>query len=369
MNLDPPVNDFQSPSNAFRENWRKPENQATNDFTPNKKRKVEEIHFMETKNTLYLDTHFEGCQLACVIDTGATVSAISKAKIGNLNLISRQTPTAVKVGSGEVVWSSGSVDIPVKIGPHTILQQALVLDTNAFEAVLGMDFLGREGVNGILFRPSRIVNVHEKNFPLREEANSLLNYRICRIIGHESYKLNPEIRKNHLMDFQCKVDLFAKSCNQQEALYCDKENSCWQYDWGKLTEECACPLWANPPFSKITHALTKIAEEKARVMICTPNWKSEEGRGWRELLDRLTIKRVTLRQVQGLYLSDKGKEMQAPSWKSTISLVDGKFNEISREEIQEKFSKESRFIAARSKGLGLRDLERKIFEKGKQPER
>ena len=81
------------------------------------------------------------------------------------------------------------------------------------------------------------------------------------------------------MDCNPHIDLFAKACNTQEFLYCDKENSCWQYDWGRLVREGGGePLWANPPFSKIPHALVKIAEEKAKLAMCTPNWKSEEGK-------------------------------------------------------------------------------------------
>ena len=150
------------------------------------------------------------------------------------------------------------------------------MDTNAFEAVLGMDFLNLPQVNGILLKPARLV-VGNETIPLKEIPESQMN-SLNRIFQFqsESFKMNSTFRQQALQDLgisatRIKIDLFASAINTQEPLFCTVKNSAWKYDWSKILESAEEYLWANPPFSRIEKALTKAAIDKVKVVMTTPD--------------------------------------------------------------------------------------------------
>jgi hypothetical protein len=209
-------------------------------FENRRKRKHENISFMKgMSSTLYLDFNVGDYPYEAVVDTGATCSALSSRMV-DFEEVDTNYSTPVRLGNGDVIYSLGTTTLEVPLGRNIIPQTMMVLETDAFDCVLGMDFLNQPGVQGLMFRPARIV-VNDDEVELREDSGSSLNY-MFRMFHTESYKLSPEYRHNAIEKLglnrsQVKVDLFATRKNAQELLFCTKENSAWQYDWSKLVEK------------------------------------------------------------------------------------------------------------------------------------
>ena len=75
-----------------------------------------------------------------VLDTGATISIVAK------NILPCGSPThtlptaAIRMGDGHVVHSCGDCKVEVPMGSRTIAHRFYVMDTEAFDFVLGTDF-------------------------------------------------------------------------------------------------------------------------------------------------------------------------------------------------------------------------------------
>ena len=97
------------------------------------------------------------------------------------------------MGNGEVLQSLGSTEVAVLLGQDLrLLLRCQVVDTNAFDCVLGTDFLHSGPVNGLLLRPARLI-VNNQEVPLREEAGSHHLHRLVRFPA-EDYKLRSDLR-------------------------------------------------------------------------------------------------------------------------------------------------------------------------------
>ena len=60
----------------------------------------------------------------------------------------------VEVGNGAKLFTLGTTELTLKFGEKVLTHKAYVLETNAFEAVLGMDFLSTPRCTGIITFPS-----------------------------------------------------------------------------------------------------------------------------------------------------------------------------------------------------------------------
>lgn len=130
------------------------QNAKITDDSNQKKRKIAEINFLKA---FYLDSTILGQKLDSIIDTGASISAVS-SKFTRISQINPTEAQAIRVGNGDLIHSLGTTDVEVHIGPSLkLLQKCHVLDTNAFECVLGQDFLESQPVNGILLKPARLI--------------------------------------------------------------------------------------------------------------------------------------------------------------------------------------------------------------------
>jgi len=162
--------------------------QNQKDDDGNKKRKFEQLTFMERPTTSWVvDAFVNEVKVQAIIDTCATCSAVAKSCVLDKN-IKRNDVVPVRVGNGETIFSMGSTDLIMKMGTKEIVRKALVLETSAFQAVLGMDFMDDPRVNGILKNPPRIL-IDNMEFPIQEIKNGeQTSHRIYRLFGTESYK-------------------------------------------------------------------------------------------------------------------------------------------------------------------------------------
>jgi hypothetical protein len=107
-----------------------------------------------------------------------------------------------------------------------------------------------------------------------------------------------------------KVDLFANKANHQEDLYCSKENSLWWYNLSKLRQGPTDILWANPPFSKLAHFVTKLAMEPTKVLVVHPDWSDGY---WCPLLHSMTTQKWEIKSGTPIYARDRSnKPLKSP---------------------------------------------------------
>ena len=77
-----------------------------------------------------------------VLDTGATLSIVARRLLKQAKI--RKTKTvAIRVGDGRTNHSPGGVHVTVYLGDEQVTQHCKVLDTDAFDIVIGTDFLRR----------------------------------------------------------------------------------------------------------------------------------------------------------------------------------------------------------------------------------
>ena len=75
-----------------------------------------------------------------VLDTGATLSIVARRL---LKTFKKTQTVAIRVGDERTIHSLGGVDVTICLGDKTVTQHCTVLDTDAFDIVIGTDFLRR----------------------------------------------------------------------------------------------------------------------------------------------------------------------------------------------------------------------------------
>ena len=131
---------------------------------------------------------------------------------------------------------------------------------------------------------------------LPERKRSGLRYAAKTNYRTENYQVARHVLENGLAALQVSLDkiqveLFASQQQHIMQLYCSKYlNTAFRFFWKAMGL-----AYANPPFSLLARFLTKIAYERGRVDMCTPDWGCSGGHAyWRRLLDRMTVGRVQL---------------------------------------------------------------------------
>ena len=83
-----------------------------------------------------------------LLDTGATLSIVARRLLKTF----RKTETvAIRVGEGRTIHSLGGVDVSFCLGDETVTQHCRVLNTDAFDIVIGTNFLRRSPQVKMLF--------------------------------------------------------------------------------------------------------------------------------------------------------------------------------------------------------------------------
>ena len=184
---------------------------------------------------------------------------------------------AIRVGAGRTIHSLGGVDVTVCLRVEHVIQHCKVLDTDAFDIVIGTDFLCRNARvkplslqrpyalhcdfgSGLLSVPLELSG--RKGFGLRYVNRS---YRT------ENYQLVRPVLENGLAALQVdvnevQVELFASEEQHMMQLYCSRHlNNAYRFYWKSMG---LC--YANSPFSQLAKKFTTIALEGARLVLCTP---------------------------------------------------------------------------------------------------
>ena len=116
------------------------------------------------------------------------------------------------------------------------------------------------------------------------------------------------------------VELFASDKQHVWNLYCSKgKNCCYKF---------YCPsfgmAYGNPRCSELGKVLTKVALERSRMVLCTPDWGPQGGnKYWRILLEKLTLTSIQLPDDAIYVHLGRKTPIGKPGWGSMLSVEDG----------------------------------------------
>ena len=79
-------------------------------------------------------------RFTAVLDTGGTLSIVARRLLKKAKIWKTKT-VAKRVGDGRTIHSLWEVDVPVCVGDAQVTHHSKVLNTDAFDIVIGSDFL------------------------------------------------------------------------------------------------------------------------------------------------------------------------------------------------------------------------------------
>ena len=201
-----------------------------------------------------------------VLDTGATLPIVA---LRLLKTFKKTKTVAIRVGDGRTIHSLGGVDVTLCLGDETVSEHCRVLDTDAFDIVIGTDFLRRNPQVKMLSlrRPYSLhCNFGSGLFSVRLELSlrkeSGLRYASKTNYRTGIYHFARHVLENGLAALQVNLDeiqveLFASRQQHIMQLYCSKHlNTAFRFFCKAMGL-----AYANPPFSLLAKVLTKIAYE------------------------------------------------------------------------------------------------------------
>ena len=258
------------------------------------------------------------------------------------------------------------------MGSRTIAHRFYVMDTEAFDFVLGTDFFVQHSqIQSLALQAPYLLYVEHGNgrevVPLEQSENTSSYPRVSKeepsnmmaASKTEDNQLLGEVLDQGLKELaysreDLSVELFASDKQHVLDLYWSEGKNCsYKFYWLSFG---MAP--GNPRFSELRRVLTKLALEHSRMVLCSPYWGAHGGNEyWRTLLDRLTISSGPLPD-EAIYVP-LGRKMpiRKPRWGSMLSMVDGGLTSIPWEDLELTLVQA---IQGESDGLTLGDLKDRL---------
>ena len=273
-----------------------------------------------------------------VLDTWATISIVAK-KILPLGDLKNIMPTAaIRMGDGHVVHSCGDFEVDVPMGSRSIAHWFYVMDTEAFDFVLGTDFLVEHTkILSLTLQAPYVLQVDHgdggESVTLEQSEHTSSYLRVCKkepstvmfASKTEDYQLLGDVLDQGLKELgysqeDLNVQLFATDKQHVLDLYCSKgKDCCYKCYWPPF--EMA---YRNPRFSELGRVLTKVALERSRMVPCSPDWGAHGAKkNWRTLLDTLTLTSVQLPDDAIYVPLCRRTHIGKPGWGSMLSVMEG----------------------------------------------
>ena len=311
-----------------------------------------------------------------VLDTGATISIVAKETLPCGSLKSNLTTAAIRMGDGHVVHSCGDCEVEVPMGSRTIPHRFYVMDTEAFDFVLGTDFFVQHSqIQSLTLQAPYLLYVNHGNgresVPLQQSEHTSSYLRVAKkepwnmmaASITEDYQLFGEVLDQGLKELGYSrevlcVELFASDKQNVLDLYCSKGKNCsYKSYWPSFGM-----AYAIPEFSELGRVLTKVALERSRMVLCSPAWGAHGGNEyWRNLLDRLTIISVWLPD-EAIYVPLRRKTpIGKPGWGIMLSVVDRGLTSIPWEDLDSTLVQA---IQRESDGRAFGDLKDRLRTQG-----
>ena len=307
-----------------------------------------------------------------VLDTGATISIVAKNILPSGSLTNTMPTAAIGMGDGHVVHSCGDCEVEVPMGSGTIDHRFYVMNTEAFDFVLGTDFfVPLSQIQSLTLQAPYLLYVDHGNgresVPLEQSEYTSSYLRVSKEAPSNmmaASKTEDDQLLGEVLDQGPKelsysredlsVELFASDTQHVLDLYCSKgKNCCYKFYWPSFGM-----AYGNPRVSERGKVLTKVALERSRMGLCSPDWGAHGGNEyWRNFLDRLTISSVRLPE-EAIYMP-LGREtpIEKSGWWSMLSVVDGGLTSIPWEDL-DSFLVQT--ILGESDGLTLGDLKDRL---------
>ena len=303
-----------------------------------------------------------------VQDTGATISIVAKNMLPRGSLTNTMPTAAIRMGDGHVVHSCGDCNVEVPMGSRSIAHRFYVMDTEAFDFVLGIDFFVQHTQTKSLtlkapYLPYVDHGDGRESVPLEQAEHTSSYLRVSKeepsnmmaASKTEDYQLLREVLDQGLKELgyfreDLSVELFASDKHHFLDLYCSKgQNCCYKFYWPSFGM-----AYGNPRFSELGKVLTKVAPERSRMVPRSPDWGTHGGNEyWRTILDRLTITSVRLPDEAIHVPLGRKTPMGKPGWGIMLSVVDGSLASIRWEDLDPTLVQT---IERESDGLALDDL-------------
>ena len=166
-----------------------------------------------------------------VLNTGATLSIVARRL---LRTFKKTKTVAIRVGDGRTIHSLGGVYVTICLGDETVTQHCRVLDNNAFDIIIGTDFLRRNPK--VKMQSLQLPYPLHCNFgsglfsvplELSGRKESGLRYASKTNYRTENYQLARHVLENGLAALQVNLDeiqveLFASRQQHIMQLYCSQ---------------------------------------------------------------------------------------------------------------------------------------------------
>ena len=306
-----------------------------------------------------------GRKYLAVLDTGATISIVAKKILPCGDLKNIFPTAAIRMGDGHVVHSCGDCEVEVPMGSRSIAHRFYVMDTEAFDFVLGTDFFVEHSqILSLTLQAPYVLQVDHGDgwgsVPLEHSEHTSSYLRVCKrepptmmdASKAEDYQLLGDVLDQGLRELgysreDLTVELFASDKQHVLDLYCSKgENCCYEFYWPSFGM-----AYGNPRFSELGKVLTKVALERSRMVLCSPDWGAHGGNEyWRTLLDKLTLTSIQLPDDAIYVPLGRKTPIRKPGWGSMLSVVDGSLAPVPWEDLDSAMVQE---IQRESSGLTL----------------
>ena len=238
-----------------------------------------------TDLVFWVGIRLRGREYLGVLDTGATISFLAKKTLPRGDLKNIMPTAAIRMGDGHVVHSCGDCEVDVPKGSRCIAHRFYVKDTEAFDFVLGTDFFVEHSqILSLTLQAPYVLQVDHgdggRSVPLEQSEHASSYLRVCKkepstmmvASKSEDYQL-----LGHVLDQGPKelgysredlnVELFASDKQHVLDLYCSKgKNCCYSFYWPSFGM-----TYRHPRFSELGKVLTKVALERSRVVLCSPD--------------------------------------------------------------------------------------------------
>ena len=217
-------------------------------------------------------------------------------------------PTAaICIGDGHVVHSCGYCEVDVPRGSRSIAHRFYVMDTEAFDFVLGTDFFVEHSqILSLMLQAPCVLQVDHggggESVPLEQSEHTSSYLRVCKketstmmvASKTEDYQLLRDVLDQGLKELgYCREDLVLFASDKQHLLdlYRSKgQNRCYKFYWPSFGM-----AYGNPRFSELGKVLMKVALESSRMVLCSPDWGAHgENEYWRTLLEKLSVTSIQL---------------------------------------------------------------------------
>ena len=224
------------------------------------------------------------------------------------------------------------------MGSRTITHRYYVMDTEAFDFVLGTDFFVQHSqIQSLTLQAPYLLYVDHGNgresVPLEQSEYTSSYLRVSKeepsnmmaASKTEDYQLLREVLDEGLKELgyfreDLSVELFASDKQHVLDLCCSSgKHCCYKFYWPSLGM-----AYGNLRFSELGNVLTKVDLERSRMVLCSPDWGAHGGNEyWRTVLDRLTISSVWLPDEAICVPLGRKTPIGKSGWGSMLSMVDG----------------------------------------------